>query len=174
MLLVKRLSLEDANLLLDGAAKKAGELGVPMCIAVCDEAGDLIAFRRMNGGKVTSISIAIDKAYTAGAARRPTHVYNELCRPGSGTFGIHITNDGHFSIIGGGLPVTSDGVVVGGIGASSGTPDQDIACAQAGIDALEASWTKAMKKKPPTVRTKSPAPRRPVGGTHRVQTRPSR
>ena len=174
MLLVKRLSLEDANILLDGAARKATDLGVPMCIAVVDEAGDLIAFRRMNGAKVTSISIAIDKAYTSGAARRPTHVYNELCRPGNGTFGIHVTNDGHFSIIGGGLPVSSEGVVVGGVGASSGTPDQDIACAQAGIDLLEAAWTKAAKKKPSAVRAKSPAPRRPVSGTHRVATRPPR
>ena len=173
MLLVKRLSLEDANIMLDGATKKANEIGVPMCIGVTDEAGDLIAFRRMNGGKVTSISIAVDKAFTAGAARRPTHVYNELCRPGNGTFGIHITNEGHFSIIGGGLPVMSDGVVVGGIGVSSGTPDQDIACAQAGIDALEATWAKSAKRKP-GVKAKTPAPRRPVGGAHRVAARPPR
>jgi len=63
-----------------------------------------------------------------------------MCRPGSPTFGIHTSNQGHFSIIGGGLPVKSGTAIVGAIGASSGTPAQDIEVAQAGIDALEAHW----------------------------------
>ncbi|MBM3487126.1 MAG: heme-binding protein [Alphaproteobacteria bacterium] len=158
MLSVKRLSLEDARVMLAGAERKAVEIGVPMCIAVTDESGNLIAFSRMNGGKVTSISIAIDKAFTAAAARRPTHVYNELCRPGSPTFGIHITNEGHFSIIGGGVPVTVDGEIVGGIGASSGTPAEDIAVAEAGIAALTAMMRKIASRKRPAVG--KPAPRR--------------
>ncbi len=138
MLNVKRLSREEAGLLIEGAEKKSAEIGVPMCIAVTDELGNLIAFSRMNGGKVSSISIAIDKAFTAAAAKNATHVYNELCRPGNPTFGIHITNGGHFSIIGGGLPVKVGDDLVGGIGASSGTPAQDIEVAQAGIDHLMA------------------------------------
>ena len=87
----------------------------------------------MNGGKVSSISIAIDKAATGAIARHGTHVYNQLCVPGSPTFGIHITNGGHFSIIGGGLPVFVDGEIVGGIGVSSGTAEQDLVCAEAAI-----------------------------------------
>jgi uncharacterized protein GlcG (DUF336 family) len=142
MLNVKRLSREEAGLLIEGAERKSAEIGVPMCIAVTDESGNLIAFSRMNGGKVSSISIAIDKAFTAAAARNATHVYNELCRPGNPTFGIHITNGGHFSIIGGGLPVKVDGELVGGIGASSGTPVQDIEVSQAGIDHLLANMRK--------------------------------
>jgi uncharacterized protein GlcG (DUF336 family) len=138
MLNVKRLSREEAGLLIEGAEKKSAEIGVPMCIAVTDESGNLIAFSRMNGGKVSSISIAIDKAFTAAAAKNATHVYNELCRPGNPTFGIHITNGGHFSIIGGGLPVKIGDDLIGGIGASSGTPAQDIEVAQAGIDHLMA------------------------------------
>jgi uncharacterized protein GlcG (DUF336 family) len=136
MLSVNRLSLEDAEVLAEGAAKKSIEIGVPMCIAVTDESGNLILFRRMDGGKVSSISIAIDKAYTAAVARHGTDYYNELCRPGRPTFGIHITNDGHFSIIGGGLPVIVRDEIVGGIGLSSGTADEDKVCAQAGIDHL--------------------------------------
>jgi uncharacterized protein GlcG (DUF336 family) len=139
MLSVSRLSQEDARLLAEGAAKMAIEIGVPMCIAVTDESGNLILFTRMDGGKISSISIAIDKASTAAVARHGTDYYNELCRPGSPTFGIHITNDGHFSIIGGGLPVLVKGEIVGGIGVSSGTPDEDKACAQAGIDYLMAT-----------------------------------
>jgi uncharacterized protein GlcG (DUF336 family) len=133
MLTIRRLSIEEAQILIDGAAAKARAIGVPMCIAVCDESGHLIRFDRMDGGKVSSISIAVDKAFTGAVARRGTHVYNQLCVPGSQTFGIHITNAGHFSIIGGGLPVTVDGEIVGGIGLSSGTAEQDLECAETAI-----------------------------------------
>ena len=93
----------------------------------------ICAADRMNGGKISSISIAIDKAFTAAAARNATHVYNQLCQPGQPTFGIHITNNGHFCIIGGGLPVKVRGEVVGGIGVSSGTALQDIEVAEAAL-----------------------------------------
>ena len=138
MLSIKRLSAEEAKLMIAAAEKKSDQIGIPMCIAVTDESGNLVAFSRMDGGKVSSISIAIDKAFTASAAKNPTAFYNEMCRPGSPTFGIHTSNQGHFSIIGGGLPIKSGRAIVGGIGASSGTPAQDIEVAQAGIDALQA------------------------------------
>jgi uncharacterized protein GlcG (DUF336 family) len=133
-LLIKRLSLTDAKHLIDGAKKKAQEIGVPMCIAIADESGNLIAFDRMDGGKVTSITIAQDKAFTAAAARKATHEYNNACIPGNLVFGIHTALGGRLCVVGGGLPVTVDGEVVGGIGLSSGTPQQDMQCAQAGID----------------------------------------
>jgi uncharacterized protein GlcG (DUF336 family) len=134
MLTIKRLSIEEAKILIDGAAQKAREIKVPMCIAVTDESGHLIVFDRMDGGKVSSISIAIDKAFTGAVARRGTHVYNELCVPGKPTFGIHITNEGHFSVIGGGLPVFVNGEIVAGVGVSSGSAEQDQVCAEAAID----------------------------------------
>jgi uncharacterized protein GlcG (DUF336 family) len=134
MLSIQRLSLEDAHLLIEGAKVKAKEINVPMCIAIVDESGNLIAFERMNGGKVTSITIAQDKAFTAGAARKATHEYNAACVPGNLVFGIHTALHGRLCVVGGGLPVSVDGVVVGGIGLSSGTPQQDMDCAQAGID----------------------------------------
>lgn len=134
MLTIRRLSIEEAQILIDGAALKAREIKVPMCIAVADESGHLIKFDRMDGGKVSSISIAIDKAFTGAVARRGTHVYNQLCVPGQPTFGIHVTNGGHFSVIGGGLPVFVNGEIVAGIGVSSGSAEQDQVCAEAGID----------------------------------------
>jgi uncharacterized protein GlcG (DUF336 family) len=134
MLTIRRLSLEEAKILIEGAAIKAREIKVPMCIAVTDESGHLITFDRMDGGKVSSISIAIDKAFTGAVARRGTHIYNELCVPGKPTFGIHVTNDGHFSVIGGGLPVWVNGEIVGGVGVSSGSAEQDQVCAEAAID----------------------------------------
>ncbi len=134
MLTIKRLSIEDAYILIEGARAKAVEISVPQCIAIVDESGNLIAFERMNGGKITSVTIAQDKAFTAGAARKATHDYNAACIPGSLAFGIHTEVGGRISTVGGGLPVVVDGETVGGIGISSGSPQQDIDCAQAGID----------------------------------------
>ena len=133
MLTIKRLSIDEAQILIEGSIIKSNEIGVPMCIAVTDESGHLIRFDRMDGGKISSISIAVDKAFTSAVARRGTHVYNQLCVPGQPTFGIHVTNGGHFSVIGGGLPVTVDGEIVGGVGISSGTAEQDQVVAEAAV-----------------------------------------
>jgi uncharacterized protein GlcG (DUF336 family) len=133
MLTIKRLSLEDARVLIAGARTKAEEIGVPMCIAVCDESGQLIAFERMDGGKITSTIIAQDKAYTAAGAKRTTESYGAASQPGSPAYGINSAIGGRLLVVGGGLPVVVDGEVVGGIGLSSGTPAQDIECAEAGI-----------------------------------------
>lgn len=134
MLSIKRLSLADAKILIDGARKKSEEIGVPMCIAVADESGNLIAFDRMDGGKVHSITVAQDKAFTAGAARKATHEYNAVNIPGNLAFGMHTEVGCRISTVGGGLPVVVDGEFVGGIGVSSGAPQQDMECAQAGVD----------------------------------------
>lgn len=134
MLKINRLSVQEARILVDGATQICMQMNLPQCIAVTDESGNLLTFDRMDGGKVSSISIAIDKAFTAAVAKKGTHIYNELCQPGKPTFGIHITNGGHFCIIGGGLPVTVNGEIVGGIGISSGTAEQDVQVAQAALD----------------------------------------
>jgi uncharacterized protein GlcG (DUF336 family) len=133
MLNIKRLSIEEAEVLVEGATQKANAMKIPMCIALCDESGHLIRFDRMDGSKISSISIAIDKAFTAATARNGTHVYNQLCVPGQPTFGIHVSNEGHFCVIGGGLPVRVDGHIVGGIGLSAGTAVQDQECAEAAL-----------------------------------------
>jgi len=133
MLTVNRLSHADALILIHGAREKAQEIGVPMCISIVDESGNLIAFERMDGGKVTSITISLDKAYTAAAARKATHEYNAVNIPGNLAFGIHTEVGGRISSVGGGFPVVIDGEVVGGIGLSSGTPAQDMECAEAGL-----------------------------------------
>lgn len=139
MYTVTRLDIEDARILIAGAAEKSREIGVPMCIAISDESGQLVAFERMDGGKVTSTTIAIDKAFTAAGAKRATHDYGVSSQPGKPAYGINSAIGGRLMVVGGGLPVIIDGEVVGGIGISSGTPDQDLACAQAGIDAFNNS-----------------------------------
>ena len=134
MLTIKRLSLEDSQVLIEGAKIKAREIGIPMCVAIVDEGGNLIAFERMDGGKITSAIVAQDKAFTAAGAKKATHEYNAACQPGNLVFGIHTAIGGRLCVVGGGFPVIVDGDVIGGIGLSSGTPQQDMECAQAGID----------------------------------------
>ncbi|WP_108836129.1 heme-binding protein [Tateyamaria sp. Alg231-49] len=136
MLTIKRLSIVDAQVLLAGARAKANEIDVPMCIAITDESGNLIAFERMDGGKTPSINIAIDKSYTAAGIRKGTHNLAEASQPGMPVHGIFSALGGRMVAIGGGLPVVSDGQVVGGIGVSSGTPAQDLEVAEAGIQAF--------------------------------------
>lgn len=131
---ITRLDLADARILIAGAAAHAEAIGVPMCIAVVDESGQLIAFERMEGGKVTSTTIAIDKAFTAAAAKKATHEYGASSQPGAPAYGINSAIGGRLMVVGGGLPVTWQDQVVGGIGISSGSPAQDQAVAQAGID----------------------------------------
>ncbi|NVK35797.1 MAG: heme-binding protein [Rhodobacteraceae bacterium] len=136
---INSLDIDDAGILIKGARAKAAEIGVPMCIAITDESGNLIAFERMIGGKVTSITIAIDKSYTASGAKKATHEYGASSQPGAPAYGIASAIGGRLMVVGGGLPVVVDGEVVGGIGISSGTPAQDMEVAQAGIDAFLAS-----------------------------------
>lgn len=139
MMTIRRLDLADAQLLVEAAVAKAVEMGVPQCIAVTDDAGTLIAFERMDGGKVSSVSISIDKAFTAAVARNATSFYGQVSQPGGPAWGINQTNDGRFNVIGGGLPVVVDGAVVGGVGVSSGTAVQDEEVAQAAVEAFAAS-----------------------------------
>ena len=136
MIMAPRLTLSDARTILAGAEAKAGEIGVDMDIAVVDDGGHLIAFVRMDKARVTSIDVAINKAFTAACARKGTHEYAAVAGAGGPAFGIHVSNQGRFMIFGGGLPVFVDGMIAGGVGCSSGSSEQDQAVAQAGIDRL--------------------------------------
>jgi uncharacterized protein GlcG (DUF336 family) len=131
-----KLTLEGAKIILAASEDKAKEIGVPMSIAIVDEGCNLIAFENMDGAKITSIDIAMNKAFTAAGSRKGTHEYAEVVSPGKPAFGIHVSNQGRFTIFGGGLPISIKGEVVGGVGCSSGTAEQDREVAQAGLAAL--------------------------------------
>lgn len=133
---VPKLTLDDAKLMMTAAEKKSKEIGVDMDIAIVDDGGNLLAFQRMDNARITSITIAIDKAFTAGAARKSTRDYGDVSGPGQPAFGINSSIQGRFMIFAGGLPIFIDDNPVGGIGCSSGSPDQDEEIAQAGLDAL--------------------------------------
>lgn len=136
MITTPKLTLSDARIILEGAEAKAKEIGVDMDIAVVDDGGHLLAFIRMDGARLTSIDVAINKAFTAACARRGTHEYAMIAGAGGPAFGMHTSNQGRFMIVGGGLPIFVNGVIAGGVGASSGSPEQDRQVSQAGIDRL--------------------------------------
>lgn len=131
----KTLTLEEAELILDAAQKKAEEIKVPEVVCVSDNAGYPIALRRLNGGKVTSVQIAINKAFTAAGHRKPTHHYKNAV-PGEEAFGIFTQHDGRFTVFVGGFPIFVDGQCVGAVSASGGNGEQDIAVCEAGIAAF--------------------------------------
>jgi len=136
MKMVPRLTLEDARVMMAAAEEKACEIGVDMDIAITDDGGSLLMFHRMDNARITSIDIAISKAFTAAAARKSTRAYGETSMPGGPSYGIHVSNQGRFMIVAGGLPVFFNDRIVGGIGCSSGHADQDEVVARAGVDAL--------------------------------------
>lgn len=136
MLTLRRLDTLDVARMLDGAKAKAEELGVPMCIAILDESCNLLTFLRMDGAKIPSITLAIDKAYTAAGTRKPTHDLAEPSMPGNPVYGLTSSVGGRMIVIAGGLPVIAEGEVIGAIGVSSGTPAQDLAVADAGVQAF--------------------------------------
>jgi len=132
-MMISRRELDDeaAMLMLEAAHAKALEIGVPQNIAVVDAGGRLLAFRRMAGAKFLSVDTAIAKAVSSTSIAGPSGA----APADMGTL-IGITTQGAFTNLKGGLPVMLDGRVAGAIGIGSGAPDEDVAVAQAGVDAL--------------------------------------
>ncbi len=139
--LQKTLTLDEAHLILDAAQKKAEEIGIPEVLCVADNAGYPIALRRLDGGKVTSVQIAMNKAFTAAGHRKRTDNYKNSL-PGEEAFGIWTQHGGRFTVFVGGFPIFVDGQCVGSVAASGGNGEQDIACCEAGIAAFMASLEK--------------------------------
>lgn len=133
---IPRLELDDVRIILSGAEAEARKIAVDMDIAVVDDGGNLLGFIRMDRAKVTGIQISIDKAFTAACTRRKTAEYKSVGSPDGMAFGIHSSHHGRFTIYGGGVPILIEGECAGGVGCSSGSPEQDEQVAQAGIDAL--------------------------------------
>src|SRR5215470_3155681 len=130
------VTLDDAKRMLSAAEAKAASLGIAYNIAVVDAGGHLVAFVRQDGALIGSIDLAIDKAVTARLFDKTTSDLSRLAQPGSALYGIQESNAGKVVIFGGGIPVMFDGSIVGAIGTSAGTVEQDIAVAEAAIAAL--------------------------------------
>jgi uncharacterized protein GlcG (DUF336 family) len=130
------LTLKDAQRVIMAAEKKAQEIGQPMNIAVVDEGGNLKAHARMDNAWIGSIDISINKAFTSRAFDIETKELAKHSQSGGQFFGIHVSNHGRIMIFAGGMPLKKDGKVVGAIGVSGGSGDQDHAVAEAGAHAF--------------------------------------
>ena len=130
------ITLNDARRVIEAAQQKAEELGQPSNIAVVCGGGHLLAFARMENAWQGSIQIAIDKAWTSRSFDISTKELSQLAQPGADFYGIHVSNGGRVMIFAGGIPLQRDGEIIGAIGVSGGTGEQDQAVAQAGAGAL--------------------------------------
>jgi uncharacterized protein GlcG (DUF336 family) len=129
------MSLTHAGALavLNGAVAKAAAMGVPQCVAIVDAGGNLLAFVRMDGAKVLSQLSATQKAVTAASSRAATGG-----APDDLAAKLALATGGQMTNLKGGLPIVVDGHVVGAIGVGSGTGEQDVEVATAGLAALGA------------------------------------
>jgi uncharacterized protein GlcG (DUF336 family) len=122
-----------AQEMLSAAVGSASAQGALVSVAVVDAGGHLVAFARMDGAEIAGPTLATDKAFTAVAHRVGTHELADLVAPGGALAGMNSAGGGRYVCFGGGLPLWSGGRVVGGVGVSGGTADEDQAAAGAGL-----------------------------------------
>jgi len=130
------VDLADARRFIAAGERKATELGIPYNIAVADAGGGLVAHVRMDGAWLGSVDIAINKAWSARAIDMSTEDLSRFTQSGQQGFGLNTTNDSRVVIFGGGIPIEVDGVVIGAVGASGGSVEQDVAVARAAVAGL--------------------------------------
>jgi uncharacterized protein GlcG (DUF336 family) len=128
------LDLADARRIIAAGERKAVELRIPYNIAVADAGGALVAHVRMDGAWLGSVDIAINKAWTARAFDMPTDDLARMAQSGQQGFGLNTTNDSKVVIFGGGIPIEVDGLVIGAVGASGGSVEQDVTVARAAVE----------------------------------------
>jgi uncharacterized protein GlcG (DUF336 family) len=129
------LTLADARAALDAGLAEADAIGQPMNVAVVDDGGHLIAFARQEGAIRASIDIAQRKARTSILMEAPTAALMPLVQPGAELYGLEQTAGG-LVVFGGGIPVHRDGVLVGAVGVSAGSAEQDVQVATAAVAAI--------------------------------------
>lgn len=132
------ISTDQALTIVQAARRRAEEIGVKMNIAVLDDGANLKAFLRMDGAWLGSIDISIKKAKTARFFDMPTGNIGELSQPGGSLYGIEHSNNGLITFPGGVPLKDANGSVIGAIGVSGSTVEDDHAVAEAGAAALGA------------------------------------
>ncbi len=132
----RTIDLKSAQQLVGLAVAEAEAQGLGVCVTVVDRAGHPLAFARMDGAPLLCAQLSQDKAYTVAAfAGIPTHEWwdNVSARPDI----VHgLGQQPRFSVIGGGVPLTVDGQLVGAVGVSGGSPEQDRGVAEAAAHTL--------------------------------------
>ncbi len=128
-----QVTTESALRAVEGAVQHAISLGIKINVAVCDASGTPMAFLRMNGAYLHSISISEDKAYTAASFGLPTSQWAQILSNHSDGVRLGLPERPRFVQLGGGLPIVVNGTLIGGIGVSGGSEQQDEACARFGL-----------------------------------------
>ncbi len=121
-----KITLSVAEKICDAVFKKSKEMGVKAVVCVSDSGGHPVLVKRMDDAFIASYDIAVNKAYTVVALKTSTKALKPLAQPGEALYGIQFTNQGKIVIFGGGETLTDDlGNVIGGLGVSGGTEEQD-------------------------------------------------
>ena len=129
------VNLEQAKKILTGAEANARSQNLPMAIAVVDNAGQLVAFTRMDNTQTGSVAVAQDKAVSAAMYRRPTKVFQDVLAAGGA--GLRILTLRNANAVEGGIPIVVYGKVMGAVGVSGGSAEQDGVVAAAGLAAMK-------------------------------------
>jgi uncharacterized protein GlcG (DUF336 family) len=134
---VQEVSLDQALALLAAVREEAGRQGLAVAAAVADRGGHVIASARMDGSPLGAMVLALDKAYTAVLWQTPTGEFMESTQPGGADWGFTSTSGGRIVVYAGGLPLFAGDGLIGALGVSGGTGEQDEACAKAAIAAAD-------------------------------------
>jgi uncharacterized protein GlcG (DUF336 family) len=119
------------------AVERAAALGAVVSAAVVDQGGHLVHFQRMDKAEIAGPTLAVDKAFTAVAHRIATAELTAMTQPGGDLWGLQANGSGRYVVFGGGIPCWHDGLVVGAVGVSGGTAEEDAECARAGVAVFE-------------------------------------
>lgn len=132
-----RMTLEIAEALMKKVEAKAADMGIAAVVAISNEAARPVAVHCMDGAFIASYDVALQKTYTVVALKMSTLELKGLSQPGGALYGIQFTNQGQIVIFGGGEPLFYKGTLIGGLGVSGGTEEQDSELAQYGMKCLK-------------------------------------
>lgn len=132
-----RMSLKAANALIEKVRVRAEEMGVRAVVAVADQAGRPVAVQSMDGAYIASFDIALNKSFTSASLKMSTETLSHLSQPGQDLYGIQFTNGGRIVIFGGGEVLEAEGKIIGALGVSGGTAEQDTELAAYGREVFK-------------------------------------
>lgn len=132
-----KMTLDTANALIQKVREKAAQMGVQAVVAVADQAGRPVAVQSMDGAYIASFDIALNKSFTSASLKMSTETLSHLSQPGQPLYGIQFTNNGKIVIFGGGEILEAEGKLIGAIGVSGGTAEQDTKLAAYGREVFK-------------------------------------
>ena len=132
-----KMTLDKANALIEKVKAKASEMGVRAVVAVADQAGRPVAVQSMDGAYIASFDIAVNKSFTSASLKMSTEALSRLSQPGQSLYGIQFTNGGKIVIFGGGEVLEAEGKMMGALGVSGGSAEQDTELAAYGREVFK-------------------------------------